>query len=187
MIFENRYTINDHLIDDLIFDTPVECTFNNYSHECSDESDESDNTVDNIENKMNESSISLRFRCARMTYLWNIDAKNTICICKKDVTMPTNDDLQHITTYSNYTLSQCGCAYHSTCIEKYYAQTETQTQNQTETQNETQNQTQTQIHPYLHSYSEQNLDNLICPSCGKTFEPITDKNKCDSGVYVIDY
>jgi hypothetical protein len=65
--------------------------------------------------------VSLRFRSARFTYLWDLNATNTNCICEKKVTCPTEADLQKRMTYSNYTISRCGCAYHSACIKKYVA------------------------------------------------------------------
>merc|ERR1711916_349201 len=63
--------------------------------------------------------VSLRFRTARFTHLWELNATNENCLCEKNVCMPTESDLQKRVTYSNYTVSRCGCAYHSACIKKY--------------------------------------------------------------------
>lgn len=63
--------------------------------------------------------ITLKFRSARFTHLWDLNATNKLCICEKEVTKPTETDLQKRATYSNYTVSRCGCAYHSACINAY--------------------------------------------------------------------
>lgn len=63
--------------------------------------------------------VTLRFRNARFTHLWDLNSTDDNCICEKKVTVPTEADLQKRVTYSNYTVSRCGCAYHSACIKKY--------------------------------------------------------------------
>jgi len=65
--------------------------------------------------------VTLRFRNARFTHLWDLNSTNENCLCEKKVTVPTEADLEKRVTYSNYTVSRCGCAYHSACIKKYVA------------------------------------------------------------------
>lgn len=98
--------------------------------------------------------VSLRFRSARFTHLWDLNATNENCFCEKKVTMPTEADLQKRMTYSNYTLSRCGCAYHSSCIKQYVA-----------------------------NLGGADPEMVNCPICRTKYEPLPNQGE-DTGVYV---
>lgn len=98
--------------------------------------------------------VSLRFRSARFTHIWDLNATNENCLCEKKVTMPTEADLQKRMTYSYYTLSRCGCAYHSSCIKQYVT-----------------------------NLGGADPEMVNCPICRTKYEPLPNQVE-DTGVYV---
>jgi hypothetical protein len=97
--------------------------------------------------------VTLRFRSARFTHLWDLNATNDNCLCEKKVTMPTESDLQKRATYSNYMVSRCGCAYHSSCIKAYVT-----------------------------SLGDVDANMINCPICRTKYEPLPNQTT-DAGVY----
>jgi hypothetical protein len=99
--------------------------------------------------------VTLRFRSARFTYLWDLNATNVNCICEKRVTCPTETELEKRMSYLNYTMSRCGCAYHSACINQY-----------------------------VKSLGQNDANMINCPICHTKYEPLPNLDKVpDTGIY----
>ena len=104
--------------------------------------------------------ISLKFRSAKFVHLWDIDSTNTYCLCGKHLTHPTDYDLRNKITSSQNTVSRCGCAFHTYCIDQHLKNID---------------QKQINCSPRS-SYPS-------CPLCKKLYVPITVANE-EIGVFV---
>jgi hypothetical protein len=106
---------------------------------------ELDNIVGEIEADCvpEKPKISLKFRSANFVHTWDLNSTNQNCICEKPVTGVSEKDIQNRLVKSDYVVSRCGCAYHSSCIDSY-----------------------------VHRIADNDINMANCPLCHTKYEPI---------------
>jgi hypothetical protein len=122
---------------------------------------ELDDAVDEIKAELGTDSnsdkakpkVTLRFKNANFVHQWDLNSTNTKCFCEKLLTEPSLKNLTDRKVYSDYTVSRCGCAYHSECINKY-----------------------------VKDVANGNPEMANCPLCQTKYEPLNDSAQND-GIY----
>ena len=140
--------VDDKELDDAL-NNAVDNAVEEIETELKIESDELDKS-----DKFDKPKVTLRFKSADFVHLWDLNATNTKCLCEKLVTEPTLKNLENRKVYFDYTVSRCGCAYHSDCIKTYVKQV-----------------------------ANGDLEMANCPLCQTKYEPLTNSTQ-GAGIYV---